>query len=141
MIVSSHIESAIAAERQADLVHAGAGRHPVRRTLSRFWRRADDVSPVASAGEVTIRRARPGDEALIERLAQLDGKRVPAGPLLIAEVDGEAVAALDVAARDTVADPFAPTAHLVTLLELRARQVAPHAGGAGWEAWEPRYAA
>jgi hypothetical protein len=58
------------------------------------------------------------DEA-IERLAQLDSARRPSGPVLVAAVGGEPVAALPLDGGPTIADPFRGTAALVSLLELR----------------------
>nr|MDQ4041999.1 hypothetical protein [Actinomycetota bacterium] len=69
---------------------------------------------------VTIRRSRPSDEARLRRVAALDSRPAPAGPALVAEVDGEIVAAVPLDGGPPVADPFRPTADLVALLELRA---------------------
>jgi hypothetical protein len=62
------------------------------------------------------------DEA-IERLAQLDSARPPDGPVLVAAVGGEPVAALPLDGGPAIADPFQPTAALVSLLELRVAQM------------------
>lgn len=62
------------------------------------------------------------DEA-IERLAELDSARTPSGPLLVAAIDGRLLAALPVAGGRAIADPFARTAELVALLELRVAQL------------------
>jgi hypothetical protein len=72
---------------------------------------------------VTIRRAGPDDEAALRRLAGLDSTRVPDGPVLMAEVDGRAVAAISVVSGESFADPFTPTLELRRLLELRASQL------------------
>jgi hypothetical protein len=144
VIISSHIDSAVAAERQADLVARASRRGPREAgRLARLFGRAEaDVG--AAGGEVTIRRASERDAGVVQRLAVLDGKRAPAGPFLIAEVDGRPQAALAVSDRVALADPFEPTAHLVSLLELRARQL-EQAGAlapeGAREAWEPRFAA
>jgi hypothetical protein len=74
-------------------------------------------------GELSIRRATARDTETVERLATLDSARVPEGELLIAEVDGEAVAAAPVEGGRPVADPFRRTAEIVSLLELRAAQL------------------
>jgi hypothetical protein len=74
---------------------------------------------------VTIRPAFPDDAAALARLAALDSARLPAGPLLVAEVEGELWAAVPLAARDrAIADPFRPSGDLVVLLRQRARQLA-----------------
>jgi hypothetical protein len=72
---------------------------------------------------VTIRWAIPADLAELERLAALDSKRVPAGPLLVAAVDGELWAAFSVLDAAAIADPFRPSGDLVALLAKRAGQV------------------
>lgn len=72
---------------------------------------------------VTMRVAGPGDEAAIERLAALDSQRAPRGEVLVAEVAGEIRAAVGVDTGTTVADPFRPTADVVSLLRERASQV------------------
>ncbi len=73
---------------------------------------------------VVVRLARHGDDAALRRLAALDSRRPPAGPALVAETDGEVVAALALGGGPAVADPFRLTADLVGLLELRAAQMA-----------------
>ena len=74
-------------------------------------------------GEVAIRPARAGDELALERLAQLDTAERPNGELLLAERDGEVVAALPLGGGRPLADPFTRTAGLVDLLTLRAKQL------------------
>jgi hypothetical protein len=73
---------------------------------------------------LTIRYATAADDVALARLAQLDSSTVPAGPRLIAEADGQLIAA--VSARDgrAVADPFTRSAEAVTLLRRRAGQLA-----------------
>ena len=72
---------------------------------------------------VTIRWAVPGDLEALERVAGLDSKRLPAGPLLVAEVDGRIWAALSTLDNAAVADPFVPSGDLVRLLLTRAGQL------------------
>jgi hypothetical protein len=71
---------------------------------------------LAFSDPVTIRPSQPDDAAMIARLAALDSAAVPGGPFLLAEVAGELRAACSLADRKTIADPFAPTRHLVALL-------------------------
>jgi len=73
---------------------------------------------------VTFRPARAEDAASLRRLAELDSARPPTGEALLAFVDGEPAAALDLATGAVVADPFRPTADVVALLQLRAAMVA-----------------
>src|SRR2546423_11208726 len=77
-------------------------------------------SPLDEGIGITVRFAYPDDTAALRRLATLDSKTVPAGPLLVAEVAGELWAAVSIA--DTarpIADPFRYTAELVALLQAR----------------------
>jgi hypothetical protein len=76
-----------------------------------------------SSDNVTIRRSAPGDGSALSRLARLDDRRLPAGPHVVAERDGEIVAAAPLAGGTTIANPFMYTADVVTLIELRARQL------------------
>jgi len=57
---------------------------------------------------------------LDEPIAALDEAPELEGPVLLAIVGGETVAALAVDDGRVVADPFVPTAHAVSLLRLRA---------------------
>jgi hypothetical protein len=77
-----------------------------------------------SAAGVTIRPAFPDDAAALARLAALDSARLPAGPLLLAEIDGEPWAAIGLDDGRAIADPFRPTAALVDLLRRRRAQLA-----------------
>jgi hypothetical protein len=70
---------------------------------------------------VVIRLATPADVADLHRLAALDSARALAGTVLVAEADGQIRAAYSMDQRRAIADPFTPTAGLVTLLETRAR--------------------
>ena len=74
---------------------------------------------------VVLRLARPQDAATVARLAALDSAPPLREPALLAVVDGRALAALSLADRRVVADPFAPTADLVDLLRTRASPVEP----------------
>jgi hypothetical protein len=88
---------------------------------------------------VTLRFGFPDDAASLARLAALDSSRLPAQPVLIAEVGGEPAAALSLSDGSLVADPFQPTAQLVDLLTERARQLVDPAGGTPAErAWTVR---
>jgi hypothetical protein len=74
-------------------------------------------------GAVTIRFASRADAQRLERLAAIDSGPVPTGPTLVAEVDGELVAALPVGHGRGLADPFRPSVELIRLLELREAQL------------------
>ena len=73
--------------------------------------------------DVTIRWALPTDLPALERVAALDSQRLPAGPLLVAVVDGQIWAALSTIDDSAVADPFVPSGDLVGLLRARASQL------------------
>jgi hypothetical protein len=72
---------------------------------------------------IIIRRAGAADAHILTRLAALDSAVQPGDDSLIAEIDGRAVAALDLADGRVVADPFARTADVIELLRLRATRV------------------
>jgi len=74
---------------------------------------------------ISIRLATDADNPTLLRLAALDSAPAPHGPVLVADLDGEIVAARSIEhARGSIADPFRPTADARELLELRARQAA-----------------
>jgi hypothetical protein len=81
------------------------------------------MSTATHDSAIVIRLAGEADEAALRRLAQLDGARLPEGDLLVAEIDGELRAALRIADRAYVADPFFPSKELVGLLDVRARRL------------------
>ena len=79
---------------------------------------------IAGRRRIDIRWAEDGDDdALLRRLAHLSSRALPSGPFLVAESDGEPLAALSVATGESVSDPFAATADLLALLELRSRHL------------------
>jgi hypothetical protein len=85
--------------------------------------------PPALAGQmggrslITIRVALPGDREALTRLAAVADRRLPPPPLLVAESDGELLAALSSHDGEAVTDPFRATADLVALLRLRLEQL------------------
>jgi hypothetical protein len=83
-------------------------------------RRRRDERRLEHYDGVTIRRAGPDDRPSLERLAQLEGRAIPPGPALVAEVDCHVLAARWLGQHLTMADPFQPTAELVSLLDARA---------------------
>jgi hypothetical protein len=72
---------------------------------------------------VTVRLAAAADSPALNRLAQLDSASAPSHPILLAELSGQPVAAVSLADGVVIADPFVPTAEVVALLKLRARQL------------------
>jgi hypothetical protein len=72
---------------------------------------------------VTIRRVTPDDRRAVERLVQLEGRPAPRGDALLAEAEERVLAVHSLHDGTTLADPFEPTAELVSLLKARARQI------------------
>jgi hypothetical protein len=73
--------------------------------------------------EVVIRPAAQADTGAIARLAEISERRPPSGPVLVAEVDTEIVAALPLDGRYVLSDLFRQTGDVVQLLELRSEQL------------------
>ena len=71
---------------------------------------------------IHIGLASDADFPAVRRVAERDSRLVPSGDLLIASFGGEVRAALSLTTGEVVADPFHPTAALIELLRLRARQ-------------------
>src|SRR3954451_14782696 len=90
-----------------------------------YLRSYDIMSATASnnSQDVTIRWAMLADLPALERVAALDSARLPAGPLLVAVVDGQIWAALSTLDDSAVADPFMPSGDLVGLLRTRSSQL------------------
>jgi hypothetical protein len=81
---------------------------------------------------VTIRPARSTDLGSVREVALLDSQRPPRGPLLVAAVGNEIVAALVIGTGAVIANPFRHTAGAVALLRLRAEQLSSaESGGTG----------
>jgi hypothetical protein len=85
-------------------------------------KREDRTAPV------TVRRFAERDIDAIQRLAELDEKPIPSGGVLVAEQAGELVAALPLDGGQALADPFKPTADVVELLKVSARQLREASG-------------
>jgi hypothetical protein len=111
------INALIAAEHVADL-----------RRHSDHWRSGvSTVQPDASAQPqmpiVALRLAEPDEGSVVRRLADLDDAPPLDGRVLLAMIDGEAVAALSLSDGRVVANPFLHTEAAVGLLRLRARHL------------------
>jgi hypothetical protein len=79
--------------------------------------------PTVDTQDVELRLCRVADDPQLERLAALAECPLPHGRLVIAATRGQIVAALPLAGGPPLRDPFARTADLVPLLELRAAQL------------------
>jgi hypothetical protein len=82
------------------------------------------TAPLELLEPLLIRYGREGDRTRLERLAALDSRRLTAESYLLAEVDGELVAAVPLDLdEEPLSDPFRPTGTLLDLLRLRADQI------------------
>ena len=113
MLLHPEVRRELVAARMQDLEREQA-RRP--RVAAGSPERADLTS-------IALRLCRVGDDEALARLAALEEKPVPHGEFVIAEVDGRIVAALPLDGGPPLRDPFARTAHLLRLLELRAAQL------------------
>ena len=75
--------------------------------------------------DIEIRLAAPADARALDRLTELDSRPAGAlhGDVLLAEVDGDPIAALSLEDDLLVAHPFHHTKPVAALLNLRARQL------------------
>jgi hypothetical protein len=115
--------TSIANDRSAELRRTAASRRRV--AFGRRARAARREAQLAEVEDVSVRRLdhRPSDRAALEYLADLDSSEPLAGEVLGAELDGALVAAISLTTGDVIADPFTPTNHIRSLLELRASQL------------------
>jgi hypothetical protein len=97
-----------------------------RQAAAVAYRAAHEAAPLPAAPSerLVLRRSGSFDDAVLARLAQLDSAPRPVGAVLVAELDGEIVAALPFDGGRAIADPFRPTAELVDLLRTRVRVLA-----------------
>lgn len=75
------------------------------------------------APPITIRWAGSSDTERLEILAALDEAAIPAPPLLLGFVGEELWAARSLSTGAAIADPFRPSAEVVSLLAERGRQL------------------
>ncbi len=111
------INALVAAEHTADL-HRDSAR----------WRSNANTMPAAAvtpaqAPSVGLRLAEPDETAVVRELADLDDAPPLAGQVLLALIDGQAVAAVSLADGRVVANPFLHTEAAIGLLRLRARHL------------------
>jgi hypothetical protein len=114
--MDSRVNIEVAAEQAAERMRAAA-RH----------RRIDEAAPRGRfhrSATISLRLAGADDAASIQRLAALDSSHVPAGEVLIAELDGHAVAAISVDDGHMVATPMVATSDVQALLRLRSAHLA-----------------
>jgi hypothetical protein len=81
------------------------------------------MTSTISLTPITIRLASPDDQLALYRLAALDSApSLPAGRVLLAELDGELRAALSLDDGSAISDPFHHTLHLLELLRTHAAE-------------------
>jgi hypothetical protein len=97
--------------------------HTSADTYSLPHRRADPRRARPTGRWVTVRFGSPADQGRLARLAALDSSKPPTDPVLLAEVDGQLLAALAISNDAVIADPFHLTADLISLLRARAAQL------------------
>ena len=81
------------------------------------------ASAVGGRSRIVIRYACPADGPALARLEGLTGRSLGSEPILVAESDGEVVAASSTRRGDVVADPFRVTLDVSELLRLRTSQL------------------
>lgn len=105
----------------------------IRQRANDIDERAQRIGPMLAAlgdrpasrvrDPLTVRFAAAADAPELALLAELDCAPLPTAPLLVGERDGRPIVALSLSDGAVVANPFVPTADVVALLELRARQL------------------
>jgi hypothetical protein len=80
-------------------------------------------SPSILNQALVVRRPRDADARALARLAALDSKRNLDGDVLLAEVGGRPIAAIDVVTGLVAADPFVRSQDAVGVLRTRAEQL------------------
>ena len=115
---------------QLSLVYANARHQELMEQSARRGRffaggrrhQRETATPILWEG-LTLRLATSADRPALARLAELDQASRPAEPVLLGVVMQRPIAALSLRDGSVIADPFSPTAELVELLRLRARQL------------------
>jgi len=113
------MNQALATARQQEMLQAARE----RRIAGPFRRRRRASAPAIRWQGLTLRLATSADRSTLARLAELEQTTSPQEPILLGEVMERTVAALSLRDGRVIADPFMPTAELVELMRLRARQI------------------
>ncbi len=133
MIIS--MSSALAKAHIADLHRVAEQRHPIQSMPS------PTAADAASSPVLEFRQAGADDVRKVEDLAALDDAPVLKGEVLLALIDGEAVAALSLFDGRVVANPFLRTEASVALLRLRGKHVSGKRARRRWPVIpRPRFA-
>jgi hypothetical protein len=118
-MISPELTIAVAQARIDDLRRAADAHRAVHG-------RPQPARSVVAEESVTLRFGSTGDAKSLGRLAALGDSKPPAHPVLLAEVDGQLLAALALSDGTVIIDPFHRTADLIDLLRARARQLDGH---------------
>jgi hypothetical protein len=111
------LNTLMAREHIADL-RREADHRSLRRAVAR-----PDAAADSATGVVALRLADQDEATVVSELAALDDAPVLEGEVLLALIDGKAIAGLSLRDRRVVATPFVPTSQAVALLQLRADQL------------------
>jgi hypothetical protein len=101
---------------------AGAHVSDLRRQAERRRARTGDCA-TAHTSSLELRIVHAAEARVVSRLAGLDDARELEGEVLLALIDGTAVAALSLHDQRVVANPFVPTHDVVALMRLRAEHL------------------
>jgi hypothetical protein len=130
-MISPQLTVAVAQARIDDLRRAADARRAAHG-------QAQPTRSVVTEKTVTLRFGTAGDEKSLARLAALDSAQPPEQPALLAEVDGQLLAALALSDGTVVADPVHPTVDLIDFLRARARQLDGDGRIRRWGRWHSR---
>ena len=114
-----HMNELLAQTRHNEMLETAEHRR------GRFRRRRETpaLDPSHLWQGLTVRLATHADAPALRHLSELEQTSTPAEPLLLGVVMQRPVAALSLRDGRVIADPFTPTADVIELLSLRARQL------------------
>ena len=98
----------------------------LRRRPPEVWPAARECD-IARRGPLMLRHAMPADALTVALLQRRDGRLLPKGERVVAQIGDEIVAAAHVPSGITVADPCVATAPVTAMLTFHARQLAREA--------------
>jgi len=104
----------------------------LQRDAARRIPAVEDQRPLVDTADVQLRLCTVDDDDALAELAELAERPVPNGRLVLAIVRGRVVAALPLTGEKAITDPFIRTAHILPLLELRAKQLRENKGKRWW---------
>jgi hypothetical protein len=113
--MNSSLNAALASTIIEDRIQSAERERRTRKPLPQA-----DAEPFSC---VTVRLANGRDDSALRRLEDLEGRQLPYEPTLVAEVEGQILAARTLVTRSAVADPFRPTQQLTEMLDLRSLQL------------------